>query len=96
MLGACTIPGIRPEGRILAISGTAPATRDAVYARARAWFARDYVIDEEAPIDRIRGHQLIRPPNLGRIEVNATETIAAANSLNDWLSCASARWPRCP
>lgn len=129
---SCGIPGIRPDGRALAVAGSVPATRDALYTRARAWFDQsEFVTTLDDQGLRLRGHSVIRgsgeqetrailefsitrssasetaylvesrteegtPPTFMRLDTNAREAVNAANALTDWLSCSSARWPRCP
>ena len=128
----CGIPGIRPGGRALAVAGSVPATREALYTRARAWFDQsEFVTTLELPALRLQGYSVIRRvgdtetrailefsitrssasetaylvesrteqgtlPTFTRLETNAREAVNAANALTDWLSCGSARWPRCP
>jgi hypothetical protein len=128
----CGMPGIRPGGRAHAVAGSVPSTRDALFARARAWFDQsEFVTTHELPALRLQGYSIIRrvgdretrailefsitrssanetaylvesrteegtPPTFTRLDTNAREAVSAANALIDWLSCASARWPRCP
>jgi hypothetical protein len=109
-----------------------PATRDALYTRARAWFDQsEFVTTLELPALRLQGYSVIRrvgdletravldfsitrssasataylvesrteegtPPAFTRLDTNAREAVNATHALTDWLSCAAARWPRCP
>lgn len=129
---ACSIPGIRPEGRTATVSASAPAGRADVYSRAREWFVRNgYTIDRDVANAALRGHRTIategdaetrvvidfaivsstadntsyratshtergRPPTFQRVEQNAPEAGADISSLVAYLSCPTARWPRCP
>jgi hypothetical protein len=46
---------------------------------------------------RVTGHtERGRPPTFARAAQNAPETGEAVSFLVSWLSCAQARWPRCP
>ena len=61
LLIACSIPGIRPEGRTQSVSATAPASRDLVYQRARGWFARNnYTVTSEVQGKSVNGFLVIR------------------------------------
>lgn len=129
---ACSIPGIRPEGRTMTVSASAPAARAEVYARAKEWFVRNgYGIARDVSGAELRGLRTIasdgdiqtravvdfeittataentsyratshtqrgRPPVFGRVDQNAPEAGAAVTSLVGYLSCPTARWPRCP
>jgi hypothetical protein len=62
---ACAFPGVRPEGRVKAISSYAPAPRDTVYRRARGWFERfGYVISQETGT-KIVGHRVLTVDGTG-------------------------------
>jgi hypothetical protein len=53
---SCSFPGIRPEGRIVSVTGSAPAAPDAVFSRARTWYERNgYSIQSEAAQRSISG-----------------------------------------
>ena len=129
---ACSIPGIRPEGRTATVSAHSPADRGAVYARANEWFMRNgYTVTRDVANATLRGHRTIategdvemravvdfaivssttdntsyrvtshtergRPPAFQRVEPNAPEAGAAVSSFVAYLSCPTARWPRCP
>ena len=131
-VAACSIPGIRPEGRTSSISAHAPASRLDVYARAQQWYARnDYSVTRDAGSTEISGYRPIatdgnvetravvdfsitgstaentsyrvfshtergRAPLVQRVDQNAPEADAAVASLVAYLSCPTARWPRCP
>lgn len=48
LVASCSLPGARPEGRIVTISGSAPATADAVMARVTQWLGRNaYTVQSE-------------------------------------------------
>jgi hypothetical protein len=58
---ACSFPGVRPEGMVQSVSGSVPAGRDAVVARARGWFLRNgYVIERESAAQGILGHKVLQ------------------------------------
>jgi hypothetical protein len=129
---ACSIPGIRPEGRTTTVSAVAPAGRAEVHGRARDWFTRNgYALGRDVAGAELRGYRTIvtegdvetravvdleitgstaentsyrvtshtergRPPAFQRVDQNAPEANAAVASLIAYLSCPTARWPRCP
>jgi hypothetical protein len=67
---ACSIPGIRPEGRSATISASAPAASAEVYARARDWFGRNrFTWARDDGNAELRGYSLIRTD--GDIETRA-------------------------
>ena len=60
-LHACGVPGIRPEGRTQAVTGSAPASADLVFQRAKLWFsANRYILTEEINNQMLRGYHTIR------------------------------------
>jgi hypothetical protein len=82
---SCSIPGIRPEGRTAAISGSAPAGRAEVYARARDWFgSRRFTVVQDAVDAELRGYSTIRTE--GGIETRAVVGFAVAGSTGEGTS----------
>ena len=58
---ACGIPGIRPQGRTQAVTGSAPAGADVVFQRAKQWFpANRYILTDETQNQSLRGYKTIR------------------------------------
>lgn len=79
-LAACGVPGIRPEGRTQALTGSAPAGADVVFERAKQWFpANRYVLADEMRDNMLRGYRIIGQQ--GAVETRAVIefTIARIN-----------------
>lgn len=56
----CNFPGVRPEGQQLAVHGSAPASPDAVYSRAKGYYARNgYTTTLDRANERIVGYTVI-------------------------------------
>ena len=78
------------------IGGVKVLQRDGdVVTRARV----DFVIRDASEVEtRYSTTQRVErgvPPDFEAIDYNGTQPIATT-SLDSWLSCGSARWPRCP
>jgi hypothetical protein len=57
---SCSFPGIRPEGRIVSVTGSAPAAPGAVFSRARTWYERNgYAIQNESEQRSISGVRVL-------------------------------------
>jgi hypothetical protein len=125
---ACSIPGVRPEGREIGLGGReVPAERSAVFDRAVTWFGPRYTVVSSDRPERIRAERRVDATHVNVLDVRfadgaagrTTMTINAwtdvtkglsrrratsyeatlpidVHALNDFMSCATARWPACP
>jgi hypothetical protein len=72
-IASCSFPGVRPEGMVQSITGTIPADREAVVARARGWFDRNsYVVERQSAAQGILGFKVLQKDG-------ATETRAVVD-----------------
>lgn len=73
MLVACSVPGLRTEGRELRVSGyQLPADRAAAFDRAAQWFGSRYtILANERPL-RLRGERRVDAESINVIDVRLT------------------------
>jgi hypothetical protein len=61
IIASCSFPGVRPEGTVQSITGTVPADREAVVARARVWFDRNnFVVERQSAAQGILGFKILQ------------------------------------
>ena len=78
-VAGCGIPGIRPEGRTQTVTGTAPAGVDAVFERAKRWYAVNrYVLSADERNQLLRGYKTLRLD--GNVETRAVVQFAIKRS----------------